>query len=194
MKQDNIKKLSKILLIIETILLFTWINSIIFSNNYILSVIMVVNYLTICISYVILFKKNKYDSSNSEIEIILNKVVKTKYILFVSVELIGFIISIFVKNELIYYVDCIIVFIVFYFSMFIWYRVCKKIEKKEVKKNIILIVIASLIILLFPLIHYLIVGFNCNFFDNIMLEVITFEIVRKVNSIYCIYNIFYKKI
>lgn len=194
MKQDNIKKLSKILLIIETILLFTWINSIIFSNNYILSVIMVVNYLTICISYVILFKKNKFDSSNSEIEIILNKVVKTKYILFVSVELIGFIISIFVKNELIYYVDCIIVFIVFYFSMFIWYRVCKKIEKKEVKKNIILIVIASLIILLFPLIHYLIVGFNCNFFDNIMLEVITFEIVRKVNSIYCIYNIFYKKI
>ena len=113
MKQDNIKKLSKILLIIETILLFTWINSIIFSNNYILSVIMVVNYLTICISYVILFKKNKFDSSNSEIEIILNKVVKTKYILFVSVELIGFIISIFVKNELIYYVDCIIVFIVF---------------------------------------------------------------------------------
>ena len=192
MKQDNIKKLSKILLIIETILLFTWINSIIFSNNYILSVIMVVNYLTICISYVILFKKNKFDSSNSSIEIILNKVVKTKYILFVSVELIGFIISIFVKNQLIYYIDCIIVFIVFYFSRFIWYRVCKKIEKKEVKKNIILIVIASLIILLFPLIHYLIVGFNCNFFDNIMLEVITFEIVRKVNSIYCIYNIFYK--
>ena len=188
MKQDNIKKLSKILLIIETILLFTWINSIIFSNNYILSVIMVVNYLTICISYVILFKKNKFDSSNSSIEIILNKVVKTKYILFVSVELIGFIISIFVKNQLIYYIDCIIVFIVFYFSRFIWYRVCKKIEKKEVKKNIILIVIASLIILLFPLIHYLIVGFNCNFFDNIMLEVITFEIVRKVNSIYCIYN------